>query len=94
MIQDVKFLNHQLYFALENAIFCIEQKKTFLSLNERIYGFDFNEKGVLILSTESGLSYYSNKSFEKIATGAKGMIAYKNKKIYVLSRKMNSIFIL
>ena len=95
MIQQVQAdASAEIYFCLKNSIYRLSDKKIVAQLPSPIYGFDFNNKGKLVISSKEGIGIEKNKTIELIATGIGGLLECRAESIYLLSSIDNQIYIL
>ncbi|MCF6130905.1 hypothetical protein [Flavobacterium wongokense] len=74
----------EVFFSMGNTIYNIAKQKKVLALASKIYGFDFNDEGKLVVSYNEGIGIKDGDYIDIVATGAEGLVQFKNKKIYVL----------
>jgi hypothetical protein len=77
----------EVFFSMGNTIYEISNKKKILTLASKIYGFDFNDEGKVVVSFNEGIGIQNDDVIEIIASDIQGLVQFKNKKIYVLPQE-------
>lgn len=81
----------QIYFALGNAVYRLDDTKAMLRLNKPINGFCFDKMNNLIASSEQQVGIHSGDHFVVIANGVGGPLQYHDEGIFVLSNARQQI---
>jgi hypothetical protein len=85
----------EIYFCLDKSVYRLSDRKIIARLDEPIYGFDFDPRGKLVVSTSAGIGKENGKSIELIATGIGGLVECgMDGSIHVLSSVSNRIYTL
>ncbi len=84
----------EIFFALNKAIYKLNNQQIVLSLNKEIHGFCFDKSGNIILSTADWVGVQNEDKIDIIATGMSGLSAYENDSIFIVSNKAQQINII
>lgn len=81
----------QIYFAMGNAVYRLDDTKAMLRMDKPINGFCFDKMNNLIASSEQQVGIHRGDQFVVIASGVGGPLQYHNDDIFVLSNARQQI---
>jgi len=82
----------EVFFALNNSIYQLRNRRNILTINTAILGFDFDGEGNPIISCSEGIGLANDGKLNIVATGVAGLVQYKNENIFVLPPKGNKLY--
>lgn len=92
VIKQVQVNNDgDIFFTKNNSIFQLGSPKPILTLEKKIFGFDFDKQNNIIVSSMDGVGISIKDKLEFITSEAAGPVQYNHKSAFILNRNKNNI---